>query len=58
MIFSAFAIVGIFIGSYALKSIKASKLKTGFGWFVLMMGIDIIIKELVIDKILDHNYGN
>jgi uncharacterized membrane protein YfcA len=42
---SAFAIVGIFLGSYLSKKIDGAKLKTAFGWFVLVMGIYIIIKE-------------
>jgi len=42
---SAFAIVGIFLGSYLSKKIDGAKLKPAFGWFVLVMGIYIIIKE-------------
>jgi uncharacterized protein len=45
--FTFFAIIGIFIGDYLSKKIDGNKLKTGFGWFVLAMGIYIIIKELV-----------
>ncbi|WP_299762651.1 sulfite exporter TauE/SafE family protein [uncultured Pontibacter sp.] len=45
-IFSAISIVGIFIGSFLSTKIHADKLKTSFGWFVLMMGIYIIIKEI------------
>jgi uncharacterized protein len=41
------AIVGIFIGNKISLSIDGNKLKKGFGWFVLIMGIYIIIKELV-----------
>jgi len=40
------AIVGIFIGDFLSKKIHGNKLKKGFGWFVLIMGIYIIIKEL------------
>ena len=46
LIFTSLAIVGIFIGSALSKKIKEDKLKTGFGWFVLLMGIYIIIKEI------------
>jgi uncharacterized protein len=46
MIFTAFAIAGIFIGILLSKKIPGQKLKKGFGWFVLAMGIYIIIKEL------------
>ncbi|WP_395062365.1 sulfite exporter TauE/SafE family protein [Flavobacterium sp.] len=46
LIFTSCSIFGIFIGSYLSKKIDSEKLKTGFGWFVLAMGIYIIIKEL------------
>ncbi len=45
--FTFFAIIGIFIGDFLSKKIDGDKLKTGFGWFVLIMGIYIIVKELV-----------
>lgn len=44
---TALAIAGIFIGNKISTSIDGNKLKKGFGWFVLIMGIYIIIKELV-----------
>lgn len=47
---SAFAIVGIFIGTSLSKKIDGSKLKPAFGWFVLVMGIYIIIKETLLGK--------
>ncbi len=40
------AVVGLFIGSLISKKIPGGKLKNGFGWFVLLMGIYIISKEL------------
>lgn len=40
------AIVGIFMGNVLSKRVSAENLKKGFGWFVLIMGIYIIIKEL------------
>jgi uncharacterized membrane protein YfcA len=43
---SGFAIVGIFIGTALSKKIDGDKLKPAFGWFVLVMGIYIIIREL------------
>jgi uncharacterized protein len=46
--FTFFAIIGIFIGDYLSKKIDGNKLKISFGWFVLAMGIYIIMKELVI----------
>ena len=45
-IFTAFSVAGIFIGILLSKKIPGQKLKKGFGWFVLAMGIYIIIKEL------------
>lgn len=39
------ATIGILIGSYISTKIEGEKLKPAFGWFVLMMGIYIIIKE-------------
>lgn len=40
------AIAGIFIGNILSKKVSADSLKKGFGWFVLVMGIYIIVKEL------------
>lgn len=45
-IFSAFAITGIILGSYLSKYVSGAKLKPGFGWFILVMGVYIISKEL------------
>lgn len=42
---SAFAVVGIFIGTALSKKIDGAKLKPAFGWFVLIMGIYILVKE-------------
>lgn len=44
--FTALAIIGIFTGSTLAEKIPAAKLKKGFGWFILIMGIYIIIKEI------------
>ena len=40
------AVIGIFIGNALSKKFDGTKLKKGFGWFVLITGICIIIKEL------------
>ena len=45
---SAFAIIGIFIGTMLSKKVDGAKLKPAFGWFVLVMGIYIIIKETIL----------
>lgn len=44
--FSAFSIVGIFGGSYLSSKIQSDKLRSSFGWFVLLMGIYVIAKEI------------
>lgn len=44
--FSTISVFGIFLGIYLSKFIKGQNLKKGFGWFVLLMGIYIIVKEL------------
>lgn len=46
-IFSAIAVVGIFLGAFLSKKISGDKLKPAFGWFVLVMGIYIILKTLL-----------
>jgi uncharacterized membrane protein YfcA len=43
---SAIAVLGIMIGTYLSKKIDGEKLKPAFGWFILIMGIYIIIKEI------------
>lgn len=48
LIFSLFAMVGIIIGSYLTRFIPNEKLKPVFGWFVLVMGVYILVKELVL----------
>lgn len=45
-VITAIAIAGIFIGGALAKRIESHKLKKAFGWFVLIMGLYIIIKEL------------
>ena len=44
--FTVFAVLGIFIGIFLSKKLPGDRLKKGFGWFVLVMGIYIIIKEI------------
>lgn len=46
-IFTGLAGVGIFLGGYLSKFISGAKLKKGFGYFVLIMAIYIIGKELI-----------
>ncbi|MEP6684743.1 MAG: sulfite exporter TauE/SafE family protein [Parafilimonas sp.] len=40
------AVTGIIIGGALSKKIKGEKLKKGFGWFVMIMAITILIKEV------------
>ncbi|MHA7056271.1 sulfite exporter TauE/SafE family protein [Aquimarina sp. M1] len=47
LLFTGISIIGIFIGMYLSNFIDGKKLEKGFGWFVLVMGIYILIKELV-----------
>ena len=47
LIFSAFAMGGIIAGSYLSKFIPNEKLKPIFGWFVLVMGAYILVKEIM-----------
>ena len=44
--FTAIAVFGIFIGIYLNTFIDGKKLKKGFGWFVLLMAVYIIGKQL------------
>jgi uncharacterized membrane protein YfcA len=46
ILFSAFAIGGIIAGSYLTKYTHDAKLKPAFGWFVLIMGIFVLVSTL------------
>lgn len=45
-VFTSLAIVGIIIGSKLSERITAETLKKWFGWFLMVMGIYILVKEL------------
>ncbi len=47
--FTLLAIGGIFIGSRLAEKITSASLKKGFGWFILVMGVYIIIKEIFLN---------
>ena len=47
LIFASLAVVGIFVGSRLSNNISGQKLKPIFGWFVLVMGIYILSRELL-----------
>ncbi len=44
--FTVIAVLGIFAGMYMSNFIEGHKLKKGFGWFVLVMAVYIIGREL------------
>jgi uncharacterized membrane protein YfcA len=46
LIVTSLAIAGIFFGNWLSHKIDGARLKKWFGWFVLIMGIYIIVKEL------------
>ena len=41
-----FSVIGIFVGGLISKRIPASKLKPGFGYFTIVMGIFLIYKQI------------
>ena len=43
---TAISALGIFVGGWLSKTIDGAQLKKAFGWFVLVMGAYIILKEL------------
>ncbi|MBS1745322.1 MAG: sulfite exporter TauE/SafE family protein [Bacteroidetes bacterium] len=43
---TSIAISGVIIGGALSKKINGDKLKKGFGWFVMAMGIYILVKEI------------
>lgn len=44
---SAIAVAGIFIGSHISGKIDGNKLKPAFGWFILLMGMYIMVREVL-----------
>lgn len=47
-IFTGFSVIGIFIGMRLARQIDGEKLKKGFGWFILAMGLYMIVKEAIL----------
>ncbi|MBA9078577.1 sulfite exporter TauE/SafE family protein [Rufibacter quisquiliarum] len=43
--FSSLAVLGIFVGAGIAHKVDSQRLKKNFGWFVLAMGLFIILKE-------------
>ena len=48
LLFTALAIIGIYLGGLWAEKIPGKTLKKWFGWFVVIMGIYIIVKELIL----------
>jgi uncharacterized protein len=48
LIFTGLSILGIFVGTYLTKFIPGEKLKKSFGWFVLIMAVYILVKEVIL----------
>lgn len=46
ILITSLSVIGMFIGNALSKKIDGQKLKSGFGWFVLTMGIYILVKEV------------
>ena len=46
LIISSIAFIGMLIGTQLSKRIDGTQLKPIFGWFILIMGIYIITKEI------------
>ena len=47
-LFCLLSIIGIHLGTYLSRFVSSGKLKTGFGWFVLIMGLFILAKETIL----------
>lgn len=47
LFFTLISIFGIFAGTYLQRFINEYQLRRGFGWFVLLMGIFILSKEII-----------
>lgn len=46
LVFSGIAVAGTFLGVYLSRFVNGEKLKRGFGWLILVMGIYIIWQEV------------
>ena len=48
--FTALTTLGIMIGTLLSKRMDGQKLKAGFGWFVIVLGLSILIREVVFQR--------
>ncbi len=46
LVISALSIAGIFIGTYLSNFVSTKKLKPAFGWFTMIVGVLVIVKEI------------
>lgn len=46
-VFTGFSVAGIFVGSWLAGYVNGNKLKKAFGWFVLVMGVYMVVRETV-----------
>ena len=44
---TAIAIAGVFVGGMMSRKVTGEQLRKGFGWFVLLMGVFIVVKEMI-----------
>lgn len=47
LVFTGFSVSGIFLGTWLNKFVDGHRLKKGFGWFVLSMGVYMLAREIV-----------
>ena len=47
-LFCLLSIIGIYLGTYLSRFVSSAKLKPGFGWFILIMGLFILAKETIL----------
>lgn len=47
LLFTGIAIIGMLVGLYYSKKVKAEKLRSGFGFFVLAIGLFILVQEWI-----------
>jgi uncharacterized membrane protein YfcA len=48
------ALLGLLLGISVSKRIAGDRLKSAFGWFILIMGVGIIVKELFFNSPITH----
>jgi uncharacterized membrane protein YfcA len=50
VVFSLLAILGILIGNNLSKKVNSNHLKKGFGWFILITGVVILVNEFFVKQ--------